>query len=104
MEIELEHRLTEVESRSKSNTHRIDNLEQSTKAITSIATSVEVMATELKHQTTAMAKIETDVAKLDSKVETMEQKPAKRWEGLVDKALWAIVGAAIAYALAQVGF
>lgn len=103
MENELEHRLTEVESRSKSNTHRIDNLEQSTKAFTSIATSVEVMANELKHQTTAMAEIKTDVAKLDSKVETMEQKPAKRWEGLADKLLYLVLGAVVTYMLSKVG-
>lgn len=103
MEIELEHRLTEVESRSKSNTHRIDNLEQSTKAITSIATSVEVMATELKHQTTAMAEIKTDVAKLDSKVETIEQKPAKRWDSIVEKAILVVVTAIVTLILTKIG-
>lgn len=103
MELEYEHRLTEVESRSKSNTHRIDNLEQSTKAITSIATSVEVMATELKHQTTAMAEIKTNVAKLDSKVETIEQKPAKRWDSVVEKAILVVLTAIITYILSKVG-
>ena len=43
---EYEHRLTDVESRCKSNTHRIDKLEESTEAINRLATSVEVMATK----------------------------------------------------------
>ena len=43
---EYEHRLTDVESRCKSNTHRIGKLEESTEAINRLATSVEVMATK----------------------------------------------------------
>lgn len=103
MDLEHERRLTEVEERAKSNTHRLDKLEASTEAINRLATSMEVMVTEQKHQTSDMAEIKKDVAKLDSKVETIEQKPGKRWDGLVDKIIWAIVGAFIAYALAQIG-
>ena len=53
------------------------------------------MATEQKHQTTAMAEIKADVAKLDAKVETIEQKPAKRWDGMVEKIIYGIVGALV---------
>ena len=42
-------RLAEVDARSKSNTHRIDALEKSQEVLNKLATSVEVMATELKH-------------------------------------------------------
>ena len=103
MDINYEHRLTEVEERSKSNTHRIDNLEKSTEAINRLATSMEVMASEQKHQTTAMAKIETDVAKLDSKVETIEQKPAKRWEAVVEKIILIVLTAVITWILSKIG-
>lgn len=92
---EYEHRLTDVESRCKSNTHRIDKLEESTEAINRLATSVEVMATKQD----AMG---VSVDKLVSKVDTMEAKPAKRWEGLVDKLLFAVAGAVLAW-LAQGG-
>ena len=44
MDLAHESRLTAVEERSKSNTHRIDKLEESTEAINRIATSVEVIA------------------------------------------------------------
>ena len=87
---EYEHRLTDVESRCKSNTHRIGKLEESTEAINRLATSVEVMATKQD----AMG---VSVDKLVSKVDTMEAKPAKRWEGLVDKLLFAVAGAFIAW-------
>lgn len=40
---------------------------------------------------------------LTRKVEALEQKPARRWEGLVDRAVWAAAAAVIAYLLAGVG-
>ncbi len=96
MDLEHERRLTEVEERSKSNSHRLDKLEESTEAINRLATSMEVMA-ERQEQV-----VET-VGKLDSKVTLLEEKPAKRWDSLVDKIVWAIAAALIGFVLAQLG-
>lgn len=96
MDLEHERRLTEVEERSKSNSHRLDKLEESTEAINRLATSMEVMA-ERQEQV-----VET-VGKLDTKVTALEEKPAKRWDSLVDKIVWAIAAAFIGFVLAQVG-
>ena len=86
-------RLAEVEARSKSNTHRIDALEKSQEALNRLATAVEVMATEQKHQTEGLADLKADVADLAEKVEAVEQKPAKRWDGMVEKFMSGLVGA-----------
>ena len=96
MDLEHERRLTEVEERAKSNSHRLDKLEESTEAINRLATSMEVMA-ERQEQ------VADTVGKLDSKVTALEEKPAKRWDSLVDKIVWAIAAALIGYALAQIG-
>jgi len=96
MDLEHERRLTEVEERSKSNSHRLDKLEESTEAINRLATSMEVMA-ERQEQV-----VET-VGKLDTKVTALEEKPAKRWDGLIDKIVWAIAAAFIGFVLAQMG-
>lgn len=96
MDLEHERRLTEVEERAKSNSHRLDKLEESTEAINRLATSMEVMA-EKQEQ------VADTVGKLDSKVTALEEKPAKRWDGLVDKIVWAIAAALIGFALAQIG-
>lgn len=101
--LEFEHRLTEAEQRGKSNTRRIDKLEQQTDAIQSLATSVEVMVKEQVHQTEAIERIEKNVEKLDGKVEVLEHKPAKRWEGVVDKVIMTIVGAIVGYMLVKLG-
>lgn len=96
MDLEHERRLTEVEERSKSNSHRLDKVEASTEAINRLATSMEVMA-ERQEQV-----VET-VGKLDTKVTLLEEKPAKRWDALVDKIVWAVMAAFIGFVLAQVG-
>jgi hypothetical protein len=43
------------------------------------------------------------VGKLDSKVTLLEEKPAKRWDALVDKIIWTVMAAFIGFVLAQVG-
>ena len=37
------------------------------------------------------------VERLEQKVDTLEAKPGRRWEGLVDKALFAAAGAILAW-------
>lgn len=66
--------------------HRMKAAEEATTVLNRLATAVEVMAT--KQDTMA-----GNVSKLTEKVDTIEAKPAKRWDGLVDKILYAIAGA-----------
>lgn len=96
MDLEHEKRLTAIEERSKSNTKRLDKLEESTEAISRLATSMEVMAERQE-------RVATTVDKLDEKVTVLESKPAKRWDGLVDKAVWTFTAAAIGFVLGQIG-
>lgn len=92
---EMAVKLAETEARSKSNTHRIDRLEENTDAINRLATSVEVMVREQKHQTETIKEVKSDLSTLSEKVDTIEQKPAKRWDGIVDKIITAAAGAVI---------
>ena len=96
MDLEHERRLTQVEQRSKSNTHRLEKLEESTEAINRLATSMEVMVSKQEQ-------VAETVEKLDSKVTALEEKPRKRVDGLVDKIIWAICGAVITFLLARLG-
>ena len=103
MDLEHESRLTAVEERSKSNTHRLDKLEESTEAISRLATSMEIMAERQEQCVNSVGKLDSKVSTLDGKVTALEQKPAKRWDGMVDKAIGALVGGIVAYMLAQLG-
>ena len=94
-EQEMAVKLAEVDARSKSNTHRLDEMDEKVDTLNRLATAVEVMATEQRHQTETMAEIKEDVTALGTKVDAIEKKPAKRWDGMVDKVLYGLVGAIV---------
>ena len=100
---EMSVKFAELDHRAKSNTRRIEKLETQTDAIHSLATSVEILVHEQQNQTAAMADLKSDVAKLDSKVDVLEKKPAKKWENLKEKIVWAVVAAVITFLLSRIG-
>ena len=51
-------------------------------------------------------KLDTIMIKLDmitEKLGALEAKPGKRWESIVEKAIWAVAAAMIAFLLARIG-
>ena len=96
MDLEHERRLAAVEQRAKSNSHRLDKLEESTQILNRLATSMEVKAQRQEQ-------VADTVDTLDCKVTALENKPAKRWEALADKALWSVCAAVIGFILAKLG-
>lgn len=95
-QIDWEHRLTEVEDRSKSNERRIVQLEDLAKSIYDLAKNMELMM----RQQTQMGE---SLNKLTGDVETMKAEPGKKWRFVVEKALYFIVGGVMAVILAKVG-
>ena len=47
--------------------------------------------------------INKNVEKLLAQQEACSLKPAKRWDAIVDKAIWAVLAAVIAFVLAKIG-
>lgn len=62
-ETEMEHRLTEVESRSKSNTHRIDKLERVTEEIHTMSNTMIQLVEEVKHTNETVSSLDQKVEK-----------------------------------------
>lgn len=94
---ELEHdKLTKLEERSKSNSHRLDELEERVKSNEELVTSVALLAQ--KQET-----IEGDIKEIKSTVKTIADKPAKRWDSIIDKVLLTVIGAIVLYMLAKLG-
>ena len=50
-----------------------------------------------------MGQIKADTEEIKDAVRELKDKPAKRWEGIVEKALWAVCAAVIAFLLAKIG-
>ncbi len=96
MQISVEHRLTEVEERSKSNTHRLEELEKRQDNLDDLVSVVKVLAVREEA-------VENDVKEIKADVKSLTSKPAERWDSLVDKIIWAVAGAVVAFILAQIG-
>lgn len=88
--VEIAKKLEAVDARCKSNTHRIDELKDEITAVNRLATAVEVMAAKQNSMGESVDRLET-------KVDALEGKPAKRWEGLVDKLIFTAAGAVLAW-------
>lgn len=89
-------KLEAVDQRTRSNTHRIDDLEKDHEALNRLATAVEVMATK-------QDSMGSSVDKLADKVAALEAEPGKRWKFVVEKAIYFIVAAVMGFILARVG-
>lgn len=50
-----------------------------------------------------LSNMEKSLNKLVARQEADDQKPRKRWDDIVDKVIWAILAAVIAFILAKVG-
>lgn len=95
-EVEIAQKLENVDQRCRSNTHRIDEVERRQNNTEKLVASVEVLAT--KQQA-----VESDVKEIKTDVKALAEKPGKRWDAIVDKIVWALLAAVIAFLLGRVG-
>ena len=84
--------LQEVKDRSLRNEGRIKKLEENQQALNDLALSVRELATDQDNMKNDITEIKTDVKALTA-------KPAKRWDSIVDKVLYAIIGAFVTWLL-----
>ena len=96
MDMEHEKRLTEVEERSKSNSHRITDLEKRQDNLDELVGTVKVLAVREEN-------VETDVKEIKSDVKSLTSKSGQRWDCLVDKIIMTIVAAIVGFVLAKFG-
>ena len=88
--------LKDAESRSKSNTHRIDRMEERQDNLDKLVSSVSVMAEKQE-------RMEGDIGEIKTDVKALASVPARRWEAVVEKSLMVLVGAMAAYLLSRMG-
>ena len=96
MDLDHERRLTEVEERAKSNSHRIDDVERRQDNLDELVGTVKVLAVRERQ-------VDIDVKDIKSDVKTLASKPAQRWELLVTQVLTLLVAAVIGFVLARIG-
>ena len=92
--------ITETSERSKSNSHRIDDLEdgvkaikEENKAIHDIATSVKLIAQDMTYIKSDIATVKETQADLTEQVSTLKEEPVRTKAQWVDKVIAAVCGA-----------
>ena len=88
-------KLQETTDRSLRNEGRIKKLEGEHETLQKLATSVAVMAEQLKQ-------VNNNVKDLNVKVDVIEARPAKRWEAIVAAAITAIVAALVGFVTGRI--
>lgn len=89
-EMDIEHRLTEAET-------RIDELERKQNDLGDLVSIVKVLADREE-------RMEDDVKEIKTDVKCLTNKPGKMWDSMVEKIILTIAAALVGFVLAQVGF
>lgn len=89
-------RLARTDARCRSNSHRIDELESSQQAVTELALSLRAMANE-------QANMKEDLGEVKNDVKLLTRRSSVRWDTLVDKLMWLVVGGALGLLMQELG-
>ena len=89
-------KVAEIDSRSKSNTHRLDKVEERLDKQDELIRGVSVLSTKVEN-------VETDVTEMKADVKTLTEKPGKRWDDLVKTVIGIVVGALLALVFTHMG-
>lgn len=95
--------IQEVDSRSRSNEHRLDDhdaelreLREKQDAIYDLTSSVKSIATDMTYIKEDVKEVKSGQDKLNEKVTILENRPAnetkKRIDGITEKLLWLLIG------------
>lgn len=96
MDLEHERRLTAVEDRSKSNAHRLDDVERRQDNLDELVGTVKTLAVREEN-------MENDVKEIKGDVKSLTGKSGQKWDTLIDKIVWAGASAIIAFLLSKLG-
>lgn len=88
---ELEHRLTDVESRSKSNTSRLNDLEKLTDAVNGMNTNIKLTIQQLENTNKSLEIVTAQNKKQDDRLTALEKAPGV----FGNKLWWAVIAASV---------
>lgn len=77
---ELEHRLTAVENRAQSNTHRLDELGKLTDAVNGMNTNIKLTIQQLETTNRSLEVVTAQNKKQDDRLTALEKAPRSIWK------------------------
>ena len=85
-------KVVEIDQRSKSNTHRLDKVEERQDNLDKLVSSVSALANEQEH-------IKEDVTEIKADVKSLSERPGKRWDSIVGAIITGVVSFIVAWVL-----
>lgn len=92
----MEVKMQEISDRTKSNTRRIEKIEEHLEKQDELIKSVAVMAEKQSEMESSLGEIKTDIKQI-------KDKPSKRWDSIVEKVLLCIVAGLVGYIFIKLG-
>ncbi len=92
----MEVKIQEIADRAKSNSHRIERLEEHAERQDELIKAVAVMAEKQNKMDESLSEIKTDI-------KSIKEKPSKRWDSIVEKALLCIVAGLLGFVFVKLG-
>lgn len=89
-------RLVKVEDMAKGNKRRIEKIEKAQEDITELVKSVASIAQK-------QLDMDSDMKEIKADVKSLAEKPGKRWDSIVEKALLTAVAAIVGFILLKLG-
>ena len=79
-------KVAHLEERAKSNTKRLDEVEQEVKENRELTVAVKEIATEMKH-------LREEQSSMNERLKIIEEKPSRNWDKIVTTIIGTVVGA-----------
>ena len=92
--MDMESMVVEVEQRSKSNTHRLDKLEKRVDEQEKLVTAICNLQKDMEYT-------KSDVSEIKTNVDTLLNKPAKRWDSVVAAIITALISVLVGAVLGR---
>jgi hypothetical protein len=96
MDIEHAERLAQVGELAENNARRLDEVEKRQDNLDELVGTVKVLAVREEN-------VEDSVNEIKKDVKSLTAKSGQRWDTLIDKIVWAIAAAVIAFILSKIG-
>ena len=96
MDLDHERRLTEVEERAKSNTKRLDEMEKRQDNLDELVGTVKVLAVREEN-------VENNVKEIKSDVKSLTNKPAQKWDSMIEKIIGYLIAGIVGFLLSKLG-
>lgn len=90
------HELTETTAIAKSNTKRLDEHDKQIKELSNVYVALTKVTDKVDN-------VEKDVTEMKDDIKEIKDKPVKRYDGIIDKIIFTVLGIVIAYIFSKIG-